>query len=184
VRIVEGTENPELPHAGKRHWTGGCHGTSGFLRSVLRAINIPVAHAFHAGHSLTYFPTENRHLTHGDDPYSAFFKYSKATALELLIDKSRYQQLFVNPDNAQQKLNVGIRPREIGIEYLPGYLLKIYCQDIKDGKNHEDGKINSSLRNWTAQELEAMQLWVRMDVRMLELYGGVPEKCTAIHNAD
>jgi len=176
-RIIEGTVNTAKPQMGTRHWTGGCHGTSGFLRSVLRAVNIPVAHVFNANHSLTHFVTEGAYLTHGDDPYSAWFKSTGASASALLISEARYRELFVDVDENQEKLNVGIRPREIAIEHLSEYLLKQYCKDVKDGLSHEDGRVNRGLRNWSVQELEAMGLWGRMDAKISELFGRMPKNC-------
>ncbi len=82
------------------HWTAGCHGTTGFLRNVLRAVNIPVQIARVCGHSQAYFMTEGRYLDHGDNPYNLDFKATNLPASALLIDQATYTQWFgANPDN-------------------------------------------------------------------------------------
>ncbi len=98
TRILEGTTLTTL--AQFNHWTAGCHGTTGFLRNVLRAVNIPVQIVRICGHSLAYFLTEGRYLDHGDDPYNLDFKATGLPALDLLIDEATYTQWFgANPDN-------------------------------------------------------------------------------------
>jgi hypothetical protein len=67
VKIIEGTNNG----VSFSHWSAGCHGTSGFLKHTLRALNIPVELTQNCGHSIPVFRTENVFLSHGDDPYSA-----------------------------------------------------------------------------------------------------------------
>ena len=58
------------------HWTAGCHGTTGFLRNVLRAVNIPVQILRVCGHGQARFLTEGTYLDHGDNPYNLGFKAS------------------------------------------------------------------------------------------------------------
>ena len=97
-RIVNGTAwsyNQEF-----RHWTAGCHGTTGFLRNVLRAANIPVQIVRACGHSQPYFITEGLYMDHGDDPYDPVFKASGLDPLMLLIDQSQYETWFgTDPNN-------------------------------------------------------------------------------------
>ena len=53
-------------------YTMGCGGTAYFMKSVLRAVNIPVELGTPpCGHVMPLFPTINRALSHGDDPYDA-----------------------------------------------------------------------------------------------------------------
>lgn len=42
LRTIEGTIDQANPEYGVRHWTAGCHGSAGFLRAILRTVNIPV----------------------------------------------------------------------------------------------------------------------------------------------
>ena len=65
----------------RRHFTAGCWGTTGFLISLLRTVNIPVQelnatqvneHGGFESHSAPYFMSEQLCLSHGDDPYDAY----------------------------------------------------------------------------------------------------------------
>jgi hypothetical protein len=88
-KIISGTTGPAWPYFA--HWTGGCHGTGGFLQNVLRALNIPVELSLMggdmpgSGHQVPIFRTENVFLSHGDDPYNLAFRDSKLTTASLLV---------------------------------------------------------------------------------------------------
>ena len=56
-RILAATTNSAFD-ANAHHYTAGCHGTSGFLNSILRVLNIPVDTNVNSGHSLTRFMTD------------------------------------------------------------------------------------------------------------------------------
>ena len=57
-RIINGTLHPKYASDPPRHWTAGCHGTVGFLRAVLRTVNIPVARIYRAGQGSRIFCTK------------------------------------------------------------------------------------------------------------------------------
>lgn len=98
TRIIEGTIRDT--ESSPRHWTAGCHGTTGFLRNVLRAANIPVQIANRCGHSQPYFMTEGLFLDHGDDIYNSLFTGLGVSADELLISRETHARWFGdNPDN-------------------------------------------------------------------------------------
>ena len=46
------------------------------LRSVLRAVNIPVKREDGCGHAIPHFLAEGEFLSHGDDPYNRYMKES------------------------------------------------------------------------------------------------------------
>jgi hypothetical protein len=99
TRIIEGTT-----YTGTNwfhHWTAGCHGTTGFLKNVLRAVNIPVHIQRICGHAVGVFFSETRYyLDHGDNPYNLDFKATGLPAAELLIDDATFVAWFGdNPDN-------------------------------------------------------------------------------------
>lgn len=97
------------------HWTAGCHGTTGFLRNVLRAVNVPVQILRVCGHGQVRFLTEGTYLDHADNPYNTGFKASALPASALLIDETTYASWFgtsqVNHDT--NCANVGRRAMEL-----------------------------------------------------------------------
>jgi hypothetical protein len=94
TRVIEGTTSTVTDTF--EHWTAGCHGTTGFIRNVLRAANIPVQIVRICDHGLTYFITEGLYLDHGDNPYNTTFKDSGLPASDLLIDEATYTSWFGN----------------------------------------------------------------------------------------
>ena len=87
-----------------RHWTMGCHGTSLFLKNVLRAINIPVRVPFICGHAEVQFVSEGKFMDHGDDPYNSTYTNSQCSADHLLLDTETFVERFgrtVNHDDPE-----------------------------------------------------------------------------------
>ncbi len=116
--ILDGTVDSRQPALGVQHWTAGCWGTTGFLRAVLRAANVPCWSALTRdgqvlGHSLPYFTAENAYLSHGDDPYDAVTRaVPEITGRDLMIGQGDFDARFgPNPDSA----NVGYRPWQLGL---------------------------------------------------------------------
>lgn len=93
TRIIEGTNN-EIADDMFGHWTAGCHGTTGFMRNVLRAVNIPMRIATICGHSQAEFVTEGLFLDHGDNVYNSDFTGSGLPAKDLLIDEMTHRMWF------------------------------------------------------------------------------------------
>ena len=173
-RIIAGTPFTGRPSYGIAHRTAGCRGTCGFLRSVLRVVNIPVEQVHACGHALPFFTTENRYLTHGDDPYNALTRATPPyPARELLINQAKYDSWF-GPGVPSSDVcnNVGRRTRELAITYLPNYLLYKHCSDIAAGRSHADSEVYEVFnRNYTVSQLEAEELWERLDEK-IESFGG------------
>lgn len=107
-RIIAGTTSPH----GSRHWTAGCWGTSGFLRLVLRTINVPSTMVSHCGHSQPFFPTIDSYLSHGDDPYNRNSVDAVAAGTDLLVDADTFEDWF-DEDDPDHCDNIGRRPREL-----------------------------------------------------------------------
>jgi len=177
-RIMAGTPNndprpgyndPEL-----RNRTAGCHGTNGFLRGVLHTVNIPVLYRRPpgSGHATPNFPGEDKWLSHGDDPYNSFSRSTpRYPAEELLIDQATYSSWFTNgmPD---PDLNIGRQVYELALIYLPDVLLGKHCDDIAAGLNHADSEVYEAFSRWySVQELEAQNLWGRLDEK-IATFGG------------
>jgi hypothetical protein len=108
------------------HFTAGCHGTAGFLQSVLRTLNIPVDNDTQHGHSVTRFMADALYLSHGDDPYIGSDIYG-VPASGLLLSDATYQAWFVNGAYAAESIGRG--DPESMIDYLSGKLQWLYCND-------------------------------------------------------
>ena len=114
-RIVDGTTSTYPGATTFGHWTAGCHGTTGFLRNVLRAVNIPVQILRVCGHGQVRFLTEGTYLDHADNPYNLGFKASALPASDVLIDESTYTSWFgTSQDNHDTNCgNIGRRATEL-----------------------------------------------------------------------
>lgn len=172
-RVLGGTEHPQYGFA---HWTAGCWGTTAFLRAVLRTANIPVKLVRRCDHAMPYFVREGRYLTHGDDPYNLMSRLAPVPPGEdLLVDQGQFDGWLGDCKN------VGIRPYELVVERLPDALLKEYCSDLEAGRGHADGNVLNGgpylygglQDHYTVQELEAANLWGRLDAKVQAL-GGCP----------
>lgn len=173
-RIINGTvftgldgmfPNPE-------HWTAGCHGTNGFLAATLRALNIPVDCIRKAGHATPKFVWDSRYLSHGDDPYDRYVRTASYPGTELLIDEGQYLQWFDPQSPETHANNIGRRARELALIYLPTYLLRQHCGDLAAGRSHANSTVAAVFSRWyTVAELEALQLWQRLDARVAVLGG-------------
>jgi hypothetical protein len=173
IRTIKGTTDQANPSYGVRHWTAGCHGTAGFLRAILRTVNMPVLHDHQEGHALPNFSPEHLHLSHGDDPYNALtFTDPQFSTSELLIDQTKYDAWFGSGvSDADKQKNVGRRTQELAIQYLPNYLLHAYCNDKAAGKTHANGSVKDNLGAYTVAQLEAQHLWANMDAKIASLGG-------------
>jgi hypothetical protein len=173
VRTINGTTDHLNPSFGVRHWTAGCHGTAGFLRAVLRTVNIPVVHEHQAGHALPYFSADDLHLSHGDDPYNGLtFTEPQYSMSELLLDHAKFDTWFGSGvSDANKEQHIGKRTQELAIEYLPTVVLRDYCNDKAAGRTHASGAVKDNFPAYTVEQLEAKHLWSRMDAKIASLGG-------------
>lgn len=172
ARVIKGTTvavNPQPNWAsGINHWTHGCIGTSGFLAGTLRTINIPVKLVQVCSHSQPYFIADKAYLSHGDDLYDSFTRYSanKADTIQserLFMPEAKYQQWFA-ASNADRCKNVGKWTAQVTVEDLPKYLVALYCQDKAAGLAKDKGKVYGMLKDYYSMaELDALQFWQRID---------------------
>ena len=144
------------------HHTGGCWGTTAFLREVLRVVNIPVKNAPARGHALPYFMSEGKYLSHGDDPYSWNTKNIPFPIKELFINESTYNAWFGSsvPENVN---NVGRRIKDLGIKYLHP---PMYWVNTDSGTLHR--LIGATVEPFVPNVRNAMSLTV--DVARGEVY--------------
>lgn len=152
-------------------YTMGCGGTAGFMKSVLRAVNIPVEMGTPpCGHVMALFPTMNRAMSHGDDPYDRrawFTEYPgwPVPALkEYLITLDEYHQWFdPSIDPAVMLNNVARRPVELAVQYQSDWLLDCYCKDAAAGLDHAHGSVFDNIKMvYTLAQAEALQLWDKL----------------------
>jgi hypothetical protein len=176
----------------RRYFTAGCWGTTGFLISLLRTVNIPVQglnptdmseNGKLSSHSAPYFMTEGLCLSHGDDPYNAYSRFEPTFGIDqILIGKAQFDAWFPPGKTpvAGSRSNVGRRVIDLAIKYLPIDLLNDYAQDVAAWKTHENGKVFHNLKGtYSMAELDATKLWQRLDARLGELGG--PQKVMALY---
>jgi len=172
-RIVSGTTT----RAGDfRHWTAGCPGTTTFMQAVLRAVNIPVRYEVFEQHALPYFATEQKALSHGDDPYNAAWSPStpRLDASALLLDKGTYDSWFSASLTPEARLNnVGRRTVELGVSNLSNSYLLNRCHDIAQNiTSHAASTVYRNVsRVYSVAELEAMGFWEKLDSKISALGG-------------
>lgn len=118
-------------------------------------MNITVKPEVETGHALSSFISINRFLTHGDDPYNCFFKYStEIQNEELMISQSKFNEWFTSNPNPDD--NIGRQTREVAMQYLPNYLLEKHYIDLAAGLNHSNSQVAESFsKNYTVAQLEA-----------------------------
>ncbi|MBF0275760.1 MAG: hypothetical protein HQK84_11070 [Nitrospinae bacterium] len=93
-RMIEGSTNPSVVSETTQHWTPDSHGTTGFIRNVLRVVNIPVHISTICDLSQACFLTENLYLDNGDNLYNTDFISTEFPASDLLIDHNTYVSWF------------------------------------------------------------------------------------------
>ena len=175
-RIISGTTHPEN---GFKHFTAGCWGTTGFIRIILKTINVPVLLEERCGHAMPHFVYDKTHefyLSHADDPYNALFKHNtpQFIPLELIINRYKFDEWF-NKDLPEKTIcnNVGRRALELAVEYIPNEILKIYCDDISKGKTHEEGRMYNEIfrEHISLIDLNAFGFWDRLESKIKSLGG-------------
>jgi hypothetical protein len=165
-RIISGTMREHPADWG--HFTEGCHGTLGFLRAVLRTVNLPVERLEGCDrHSQVHFVREDLFLGHGDDPYSSIAMSTPLPpAVEMLIDRSTYESWFGSTvPHDLQCANLDRRMTELALR-IPNSdaLLRTRCRDIAAGRSNPESWIYRYFGFlYSVEELEAMGLWRRLD---------------------
>ena len=180
ARVISGTVNTSFSPL-LHHFTAGCIGTTAFLRSVARAMNLAVEIRVVGTHTAPRMMADDLYLTHGDDPYRRILTLSTAPVPasltcpteELFIDGNTYFDWFFlqfSPSNPNK--NVGRRSTELAAAYLPLGLLDFYLQDQQHGYSHANGTVAAALASrYSLDELEQMQLWQQMDSK-IAAHGG------------
>ncbi len=181
-RVLSGTRHPQFGFA---HWTAGCWGTAGFLRYVLRTVNIPASLEVRDDHALPHFLLpSNRgrnadlYLSHGDDLYNSLWRATPPVPIaELPIGSRTFSRWFgTNATLPPGGSNVGRQTVELAIRYLSDPLLRYHCEDLAAGRGHAqsrvfDPQLTGLGSYYTVPALETMQLWDRLDARLLSIGG-------------
>jgi hypothetical protein len=174
--VIKGTVYSGPIAFGFGHFTGGCSGTQDFMKSVLRAVNIPVERRWvSCEHATPIFPTIGLAMTHGDDPYdglgavSALPGFGSPAPSEFFISINAHDQLF--PANQPWDVctrTVGIQVANIAIEYASDALMNLYCEDLVNGASHASGKVYDYMKWYypSVQTLENMGLWANLDAKV------------------
>jgi hypothetical protein len=169
-RILSGTVRTDDPFAFLNHYTAGCWGTSGFFSLMLRTVNIPANLATAGSHAMPRFIHEQLYLSHGDDPY-ALRNSPWIPIAEVPISATQFNTWF-GPGTSfdTQNHNISRRVGELTVQYLTDYTVRTHCQDVAAGLPHASSLVYASLSRWyTVADLEAVNLWGRLDAKAVEL---------------
>lgn len=173
-RVIRGTVSSAAPQFGRRHWTLGCYGTTGFLWAVLRTANIAVRQLNRDGHALPHFVSVQAYLAHGDDVYGALTEATPPIPIGAYLLGPQTFNAWFGPNVPSQEvhLNIGRRTLELAIEHLPHALLRRHCADLAAGLSHPGSSVYALLQShYTLAELEAGALWQRLDAKLAGLGG-------------
>ncbi len=163
-------------HQRKGHFTAGCHGTMGFLRAVLRTVNIPVEARKYGSHRQVYFPTEELYMAHGDDPYDRSLKELLCPWEEILMNEQKYSELFIHPGHHypvdERKRRMQVHLQDLLIKYIPPQMLRDRCSDRQNNTEKPKSLVYKEFKeSYTVGELEQKELWSSLD-KKIDAYGG------------
>lgn len=174
IQIMKGT-NPTLPTSLEvediypyANWTQGCTTTTYLLKQILSIVHIPISIALPRGHHAPHFIHEELYLAHADDIYAMEVE-TDYPAEELFISSEQYGNWF---ENEEEVPSVSVRQKQLMVEHLGLSLLISYCRDERLGRSHAEGKVYERVSEaYSLEELEAMDLWARMDDKINDLGG-------------
>jgi hypothetical protein len=148
-----------------RHYTAGCQGTAGIFTSVLRAANIPVRPRSvsndNTPHATVLFLSEDRALTHADDPYSLLAE--GAPPAELLIDLDTYNR-WLGPQSKDAGRYIGRQAQAAGLARLPSIVRRTHERDRQQGLAPAQSGVFSLFKgSYFMAELQEARLWERLE---------------------
>jgi hypothetical protein len=163
-----------------RHWTMGCHGTTGLLKMLLRTLNIPVEHfsaenaqvtlpqdAFYSsGHAVPHFLADGLWMSHGDDPYFVDYQQLPFPLQALLVNDAQFLSWFPNP--GQATVPIGQQTDELWVHYGDLGLLWERLDDLKITPPTDQNfcsviKVNPPNNIYTCAQVEQMGLLSMLD---------------------
>lgn len=160
-RMMQGTAR--TGETERRHYTAGCHGTAGWLKCLLRAVNIPVLEVPVEGHATVQFPTVDLALSHGDDLYAQ--TGVRAPVAELFITMTEWRRWFqAEPDWRQRERNVGRGLVRLAMSHSSPYLEALHRQDLADRRSRATSRVYEVFsRHYGVAEVEAAGVWKRLE---------------------
>ena len=163
---------PLPPRSG--HYSAGCWGTTGFLRSVLRSANLVVRQEGRCvpSHSLPHFVPIGKMLSHADNLYDARLRWEPRIPTEaILLDEARLDEWFAPGDDDCSR-NIGRGVLYAIKQYLPYDVLRAHCRDQDNGLAHGDGEVFDIFDGvYDLAALEAEDLWGRIESEIAALGG-------------
>jgi hypothetical protein len=159
-RVINGTSysGPDSSvDRSMKHWTMGCHGTVGLLKTLLRTINIPVEHYSNrnaavgstptfawTGHATAHFLSEGAWLSHGDDPYMMDYSVLPFPPTAFLISDQTFSAWFPPGQYTLDVANqVGRQHDEIWVQYLGRPMLDDRWADEHDNPTTPDANLSA-----------------------------------------
>jgi hypothetical protein len=148
-----------------RHYTAGCQGTAGLLASVLRAANVPVRPRSVSNdstpHATVLFLSEDRALSHGDDPYSLMVEGGDPAAL--LIDLDTYSK-WLGPASKDAGRYIGRQALALGLARLPPIVRRTHERDRQRRLAPEQSGVFAMFKgSYLMAELQEARLWERLE---------------------
>ena len=153
--MIQGSNFLKNPKPTKENATTGCWTTVGFLKVILRTINIPVEFVEGGpggvGHALPHFIEDGLYLSHGDDLFCRVIKppnivlpsgMLEIPISEYTIDQGTFDSWFgpaITQDIAMN--NVGRRSLDLELTYISNLLLHHRCNDKSSGASNDSGEV-------------------------------------------
>jgi hypothetical protein len=152
-----------------RHYTAGCQGTAGLFASVLRAANIPVRPRAVSNdrtpHATVLFLSEDRALSHGDDPYSLLVEGADPSSL--LVDLDTYTK-WLGPGSKDAGRYIGRQALALGLARLPPIVRRTHERDRQQGLAPEQSGVFALFKgSYFMAELQEARLWERLEAARL-----------------
>jgi hypothetical protein len=172
-RMIAGTERSRDRDVfgGIRHWTAGCWGTTGFLRSVLRTANVAVTLDRRCDHAMPHFLRDRVFVSHGDDFYNSRSKWEpRFPAGDLLQPIELMERWYGAGGNCTW---VGRGVFEALARHPPYELLRRHCDDIANRRDHATSTVYALFaeEEIPLAELETGGLWTRIEAAIAALGG-------------